>query len=270
MTATDTPSLTSSTDQSSPGLVAAGEQPAALHAATGMLAPAAAPRASARTLAFIIPAYDEAPNISPVIRTALATKLGPVLVVDDASTDGTATVARAAGADVLKHTENLGKGGALASGAEALTQDVVVLLDADLVGLKPDQIRKLAQPVMAGEAEMTRGCFTGGRWRTTAAQQLAPQLSGQRAILREALLDVPGLVESRYGVEVAITRAANDQEWRVIEVPLPGVSQVMKEEKMGSWGGLLARLKMYRDVLVTLLTRNRQQGEQEPREDGDK
>ncbi len=207
------------------------------------------------SLAFIIPAYDEAPNISPVIRAALATELGPVLVVDDGSSDGTASVASAAGARVMKLTENVGKGGALAAGAAALDQDVVVLLDADLVGLTTEQIRELATPVLAGEAEMTRGCFTGGRWRTTAAQQLAPQLSGQRAMLRQALLSVPGLAESRYGVEVAITRAANEQEWRVVEVELDGVSQVMKEEKRGSWGGLFARLKMYRDVLVTLLTR---------------
>lgn len=210
-----------------------------------------------RSLAFIIPAFDEAPNISPVIRVALASKLGKVLVVDDGSTDGTKPVAERAGATVLRLAENVGKGGALEAGAATLDQDVVVLLDADLVGLTTDLIHQLAAPVLNGQADMTRGYFSGGRWRTTAAQQLAPQLSGQRAVLREKLLAVPGLAESRYGVEVAITRAANNEEWRVVEVELPGVSQVMKEEKLGRWAGWFARLKMYRDVVMTLLTRRR-------------
>lgn len=212
---------------------------------------------SALTVAFVIPAFDEAANVSRVIRAAQSTGLGRVLVVDDGSTDNTAPVARAAGAEVLQLSENVGKGGALAQGAAALTEDVLVLLDADLVGLIPDQLRDLTAPVMRGEADMTRGSFTGGRWRTTAAQKIAPQLSGQRAVLRERLLSVPGLAESRYGVEVAITREAKERGWRLVEVALPGVSQVMKEEKLGRWGGFVARLKMYRDVLAALVSGRR-------------
>lgn len=211
----------------------------------------------ASSVAFIIPAYDEAPNVARVVRVALSTGLGPVLVVDDGSTDGTARAAAAAGARVLRLEGNVGKGGALAAGAAALEEDVVVLLDADLVGLIPDQIHDLTRPVLTGEADMTRGSFTGGRWRTTAAQKIAPQLSGQRAMLREKLLSVPGLAASRYGVEVAITREANERGWRQVEVDLPGVSQVMKEEKLGRRDGFVARLKMYRDVLATLLSGRR-------------
>src|SRR5690606_10517340 len=160
------------------------------------------------SVAFLIPAFDEAANVTRVVRVAQSTGLGPVLVVDDGSTDGTGAAARAAGAKVLRLNENEGKGGALAAGAAALSEDVLVLLDADLVGLIPDQIADLTAPVLCGQADMTRGSFTGGRWRTTAAQKIAPQLSGQRAVLRKKLLSVPGLAESRYGVEVAITREA--------------------------------------------------------------
>src|SRR5690554_521798 len=154
------------------------------------------------SVAFLIPAFEEEANVGRVVRVALSTGLGPVLVVDDGSTDATAAAAREAGATVLRLAENTGKGGALAAGAAALTEDVLVLLDADLVGLIEDQIHDLVAPVVRGEADMTRGSFTGGRWRTTAAQKIAPQLSGQRAVLREKLLSVPGLAESRYGVEI--------------------------------------------------------------------
>lgn len=218
---------------------------------------AAAPAPPHCTVAFLIPAFEEVSNVGRVVRVARATDLGPVLVVDDGSEDGTAAAAKAAGARVLRLPKNLGKGGALAAGASELSEDVLVLLDADLVGLIPDQLHDLVSPVVRGEADMTRGSFTGGRWRTTAAQKIAPQLSGQRAVLRDKLLSVPGLAESRYGVEVAITRAAKENDWRLVEVDLPGVSQVMKEEKLGRWSGFMARLKMYRDVLLTLVSGRR-------------
>lgn len=216
--------------------------------------PSPTPAAGApRRASVLIPAFDEASTVAPVVRAALAAELGEVLVVDDGSRDATAQVARAAGARVLSLGENRGKGGALHAGARALGSEVVVLIDADLLGLAPEHLRALAEPVLAGEVDMTRGVFVGGRWRTSAAQHLTPQLNGQRALLREALLAVPGLAESRYGVEVAITEHARRQGWRSRDVPMADVSQVMKEEKLGLWRGSRVRLRMYREILRTLV-----------------
>lgn len=204
-------------------------------------------------VAVLIPAFDEAANVAPVVTAARAARLGPVLVIDDGSSDGTAQAASRAGAEVLELGRNLGKGGAVAAGAAAVSAPVVVLLDADLVGLEPQHVRALATPVLAGSVDMTRGSFQGGRWRTTAAQFVTPQLNGQRALRREALLSVPHLADSRYGVEVAITRQAKEQGWRSVDVPLDGVSQVMKEEKRGWRRGLAVRLRMYVEILRTLV-----------------
>ncbi|ADI13544.1 glycosyl transferase family 2 [Truepera radiovictrix DSM 17093] len=201
----------------------------------------------------LIPAFNEAANVPSVVRVALEAALGPVLVVDDGSGDATALAAERAGATVLRLPRNEGKGGALFAGARALSSDVVVLVDADLLGLRPEHLRDLALPVLRGEVEMTRGVFAGGRWRTTAAQRLTPQLNGQRALKRELLLSVPGLKSSRYGVEIAITEHAKRSGWRVRDVPLAGVSQVMKEEKRGFWQGVAMRLKMYAEILWELV-----------------
>lgn len=203
--------------------------------------------------AVLIPAYDEARTVASVIRVALQAGIGPVVVVDDGSSDATAAVARRAGAEVLPLEQNRGKGGALAAGASVRGEDVLVLLDADLTGLRPAHVRALANPVVAGEAVMSRGVFVGGRWSTTAAQRLIPQLNGQRAVLREHLLDVPGLAESRYGVEVAITEYAAEAGWATVDVPLRGVSQVMKEEKRGMLRGLVVRLRMYGQIVRQML-----------------
>ena len=184
---------------------------------------------------------------------ALAADLGPVLVVDDGSTDTTAQVALDAGATVLSIVENVGKGGAVFAGTSVLKTDVVLMVDADLTGLTPQHLRDLVAPLLAGTTDMTRGVFAGGRWRTTTVQRLTPQLNGQRAILREKLLSVPGLPESRYGIEVAITEQCKQAGWRTQDVALPGVSQVMKEEKLGFRRGFRTRVLMYRDILRTLL-----------------
>ena len=204
------------------------------------------------TCAVLVPAYNEAAHVARVIGVARAAALGPVLVVDDGSSDATAATAQAAGAEVLQLPDNRGKGGAVFAGAAHVNTDVVVLLDADLLGLTPNHIRALAEPVLKGTVTMTRGMFSGGRWRTTAAQHLTPQLNGQRAILRGKLLEVAGLAESRYGIEIAITEHAKRAGWPVCDVPLYGVSQVMKEEKRGFWVGLGVRLKMYREIFLEL------------------
>jgi len=211
----------------------------------------AAPAATARC-AVVVPAFNEAGGVGAVVAAARASETGPVWVVDDGSTDGTAAAARAAGAHVLELGSNVGKGGALLAAAQMLDADVLVLLDADLVGLQAMHVRALADPVVRGDADMTRGVFRGGRWRTTAAQRLMPQLNGQRALRRSALFGVPGIGASRYGVEVAIGEHARRHGWRCLDVALEGVSQVMKEEKRGWLAGLSLRAGMYRDILRAL------------------
>jgi glycosyltransferase involved in cell wall biosynthesis len=201
----------------------------------------------------LIPAFNEEKTVATVVRVALESFLGPVLVVDDGSSDQTAKVAEQAGATVLKLPQNLGKGGAVFEGIGALQTEIVLLIDADLTGLSAQHLKNLAQPVLDGKAEMTRGVFTGGRWTTTAAQQLTPQLNGQRAVKREKLLRIQGLRESRYGIEIAITEQSKRENWRTVDVPMPNVSQVMKEEKRGFWQGLKIRLWMYADIVRTYL-----------------
>ncbi len=203
----------------------------------------------------LIPAFNEEKTIAYVIRVALESALGPVLVVDDGSSDDTKNVAEQAGASVLKLSKNLGKGGAVFEGAKVFQTDIVLLIDADLTGLSTGHLKDLAKPVLEKRADMTRGVFTGGRWATTAAQQLTPQLNGQRAIIREKLLSVPGLRESRYGIEIAITEHAKREGWRTVDVEMLNVSQIMKEEKLGLWQGLKYRLWMYADIVRTYLKR---------------
>jgi glycosyltransferase involved in cell wall biosynthesis len=80
----------------------------------------------------LIPGYNEAPRIGPVVETAR--RFLPVLVVDDGSSDATGAVAAEAGATVIRQDPNQGKGAALRAGFRRALVDgaeAIVTLDAD-------------------------------------------------------------------------------------------------------------------------------------------
>lgn len=105
--------------------------------------------------AAIIPAFNEEVAIGSVVLLSRE-HVDEVLVVDDGSTDRTASVAEMAGARVLRHHKNLGKGAALKTGFHATDADVIVTLDADGQH-DPAEIPKLMEPIIRGEADIVNG-----------------------------------------------------------------------------------------------------------------
>lgn len=205
-----------------------------------------------RTVA-IIPAYNEEKTIGFVVKAARETAdIHEVVVINDGSEDNTSRAAADAGATVIEMPQNRGKGAALQAGMQATDSDVVVFLDADLVGLQPEHIDALLQPVLRGEVAMTLGVFGKGRAATDLAQKITPFLSGQRAIRRQVLRDLPSMDELGFGVEVALTKYIKTHNIPYCEVIMPEVSQVMKEEKFGFFDGFTRRLRMYWDIVRTL------------------
>ncbi len=205
-------------------------------------------------VAVVIPAYNEERTVARVIRAVRNSPgIFQIVVVNAGSTDRTAAVARKAGAEVIDHPENMGKGAAVATGVAATTAGIILLLDADLVGLRPSHIQALLEPVLRDEADMTVGVFTDGRKATDLSQRLTPFLSGQRAVKREILEAVTDLKSSGFGMEVSLSRFARKENLRVFYIPLRRISQIMKEEKRGIVQGFAARLKMYWEIILLLL-----------------
>jgi len=110
------------------------------------------------TTCALIAAFNEEAHVASVIAGAAA-YASPVVVVDDGSTDDTATRARAAGAVVLRHEQNRGKGCAIRTGLEyVLRQDCshVLLLDADLQH-DPAEIPRLIARAAQGRGDFVIG-----------------------------------------------------------------------------------------------------------------
>ncbi len=106
----------------------------------------------------VIPAYNEAGTIRRVIREALQ-QVDEVIVVNDGSVDNTAVLAQAAGAFVVSHPHNLGKGAALNTGlqtAASLKAEIVTILDADKQH-DPAEIPLLADKLIRDKLDMVIG-----------------------------------------------------------------------------------------------------------------
>ncbi len=209
----------------------------------------------------VIPAYNEEQTIADVVKCVISIdKIQKVIVVSDGSTDSTAEIARECGADVIELDENVGKGGAIRAGINECGTEIILFLDADLIGLTEKHVLDLIEPVIDNKADMTIGIFKKGRMVTDLAQKVTPYLSGQRAIKKSIIDKIPNIDITRYGVEVALTKYVDKFNVRVQEVDLPDMTHVTKEEKLGIIRGMHARLKMYWDIVKILSSYNIKSG----------
>ncbi len=111
-------------------------------------------------LAIVVPVYNEAATVVPLIERLRSIQIDKeIIVVDDASTDG--TTAALAGLNypdvkILRHDINRGKGAAIRTAISAVTADAVVIQDADLE-YTPEELPGLLAPVAEGRAEVVYG-----------------------------------------------------------------------------------------------------------------
>ena len=115
-------------------------------------------------LSIIIPAYNEENTLAKCVERVMAIADKnlqlDVIIIDDASTDKTATVARELseryGVKLLSHEKNQGKGAALRTGFTSAKGDIMVVQDADLE-YDPMELKKLAAPIIEGRADVVYG-----------------------------------------------------------------------------------------------------------------
>ncbi len=199
------------------------------------------------TVSFILPVYNAADTFERALDLVLRTDLGhpelrrEIIVVDDASTDGTADLVRRAAARgiarVCFHAETLGQGATLSTGLTLVTGDIVVVADATLA-YDASECSRLLGPILSGLADVAYG----SRYVATSRQvpKLWDRLSNQiltaisNGLTNVALTDVTttyvafradvmrGAVLRADGCGVASELAAlfATRECRIFEVPV--------------------------------------------------
>ena len=201
----------------------------------------------------LIPAYNEAARIGPVLDAVLAQPLvAQVIVIDDGSTDTTAEIARAKGATVLRTPGNLGKTRALALGLQSVQTSHLVLIDADLTGLTPQALTALMDPVLRGQA-VAAISLRGNAPRTWRLIGI-DYISGERVLPLSLLTGQQDHLATlpRFGFEVFLNRLLIAQNSPLAIVRWPAVASPSKAAKRGLIAGVWADIAMLADIFRTI------------------
>lgn len=185
----------------------------------------------------IIPAYNEEKALADVIGKTLE-HVDEVIVVDDGSSDKTSEVAIEAGARVIKHSVNLGKGEALKSGFKAIGDDsIIITIDGDGQH-NPSEIPDLVRPIIEDGADLVNGSryMNGPEENTPAYRRVGQKVldiatnisagtkvtdsqSGFRAFSPKSK-NVFRFKDTGFGIESEMLVDAAEEGLKIVEIPI--------------------------------------------------
>ena len=184
-----------------------------------------------KKVSVIIPAFNEEETVGKVIKViSNVSYVDEIIVVNDGSTDNTESEAVMAGAKVINHEVNKGKGEALYTGYMNAECDIIAFIDADIYNLTSKKVEAMIKPILDGKTDITKTKFAreSGRVTELTAKPLLnfffPEisfeqpLSGQFAAKKEVLKRIN--FEKDYGVDVGIVIDADVLGISITEVDI--------------------------------------------------
>ena len=192
------------------------------------------------TVGAVVPAYQEEKHIAEVVRRTLK-QLPNVVVVDDGSTDATADKARTAGADVIVHEQNRGKGESIKSGFRYWLEHgstYVIVLDGDGQHL-PEEIDRFLNAASSSGAKLLIGTrmndvremplvrrtvnrYMSRKISRVCGQEIPDTQCGFRMVHRDIIPDLLGGTE-RFDYETEMLILASRAGCRIASVPITTV-----------------------------------------------
>jgi len=212
-------------------------------------------------LSVVVPIYNEVNTLQEIVRRVQETPYDKeIILVDDASTDGTGEVLeglRASNVRVLRHERNQGKGAALRTAFEDLRGEITLIQDADLE-YSPSDYPTLLQPILDARADVVYGSrFLGGPHRVlffwhqignTLVTLLSNMLTNLNLtdmetgykVMRTEIARKLDLRSRRFGVEPEITAKLAKMRVRIYETPISYSGRDYSEGKKITWRDGLA------------------------------
>jgi glycosyltransferase involved in cell wall biosynthesis len=207
-------------------------------------------------LTVVMPVYNEEKTVERILSRVLDTpRLLEVIIVDDASTDGTPTVLQGVSdprVRVVRHSRNRGKGAALRTAFAEIRGDIVVIQDADLE-YDPGEYPRLLGPIEGGLADVVYGSrftgethrvlfywhYVGNRFLTTLSNMFTnlnlTDMETCYKAFRSEVLKGMRLRSERFGIEPEITAKVARAGWRVYETSISYHGRKYEEGKKITW-----------------------------------
>lgn len=205
----------------------------------------------------IVPVYNEEKTIRNVLNALISSdKINKIITVNGASTDNTLTIIQKflphknPSVEVinLKNREG-GKGRAVKIASKHIKSDVVLLFDADLVGLTKEHVEKILGPIANEQAAMVIGLRDKGNVISNMIMPYFPLTGGERALVSKVFLDIikVPLVQG-WGLEAVMNDYCNKKGLKVVKVRLNGMDHIGLQTKKF---GLIAFIKEIYEVILT-------------------
>ena len=183
-----------------------------------------------KKVSVIIPVLNEEKTVAKVIEPLLDSRsVSEIICVNDGSTDKSLEILKSFGDKItlIDLKRNHGKGFAMAVGVKKAIGEIVVFLDADLLGLKEDHVSKLVLPILENRAEAVLGILSFSSTLTKPS----PSLTGQRAYWKKDLIPhLRQISKTRYGAEIYLNSVFKKK--KIAKVDLEGLVYLAKRHKV--------------------------------------